>query len=261
MGKHPQRVPKRESSLGYLFPEIAAQLADKSLDPFKIPVASRIKFEWVCSKQPVCLECGTEHRWTAAVYSRTGESQANCPFCSGKGQSTCKCTSLQWKFPEIAAQLADKTIDPFTVRAYSNVRYDWICSKQPVCQECGTEHRWNVPVNSRTGTCKSGCPFCSGKGQVVCKCKSLQWKFPAIALQLYDKTLDPLSIAASSSKKYEWHCSRNPEHVWSMTVGNRTGLGQGCPYCSRKRVTREWSLGHCFPDVATELLNKSIDPF
>jgi hypothetical protein len=39
-------------------------------------------------------------------------------------------------------------------------------------------------------------------------------------------------ITIASGKKVWWQCLRNPDHVWSMRMNDRTILGQGCPECA-----------------------------
>lgn len=41
------------------------------------------------------------------------------------------------------------------------------------------------------------------------------------------------AISAGSGRKVDWVCTSG--HVYAMTVANRTGLGQKCPFCSGKR--------------------------
>lgn len=60
---------------------------------------------------------------------------------------------------------------------------------------------------------------------------------PEIAAEWnYEKNgeLIPSQVARASGKKVWWKCEQG--HEYQMVVGNRTDQGQGCPYCSGKRV-------------------------
>ncbi|HGY5549738.1 MAG TPA: zinc-ribbon domain-containing protein, partial [Prochlorococcus sp.] len=45
---------------------------------------------------------------------------------------------------------------------------------------------------------------------------------------------DPSTIHAGSNKKMPWKCEEG--HTWNTTVVNRTGRGDGCPYCSNRKL-------------------------
>jgi len=45
---------------------------------------------------------------------------------------------------------------------------------------------------------------------------------------------DPKTVAVGSHRKLSWKCKKG--HGWDAIVKNRTAQGQGCPYCSGKRV-------------------------
>lgn len=60
---------------------------------------------------------------------------------------------------------------------------------------------------------------------------------PLIAAEWnYEKNgdLTPSQIARASGKEVWWKCEKG--HEYQMRVLNRTAQGQGCPYCSGKRV-------------------------
>ena len=58
---------------------------------------------------------------------------------------------------------------------------------------------------------------------------------------------DPSKVAAGSNRKLEWKCKE--KHQWLASVDKRSGRGDGCPYCSGRRVL----VG--FNDLATTHLD------
>lgn len=237
MASPPRKISSYDKSLGKLFPQIASELVDKSIDPFHITAYSNKKYEWVCSKSPVCLTCNTPHIWFARVYCRTGGT--GCPFCAPSRTLFCRCKSLGMCFPEISAELLDKSIDPFKIAANSHQKYNWVCSSSPVCPVCETPHIWTATVNHRACH-KTGCPFCNSGTTKVCRCKSLGSLYPTISSQLTDNTLDPFQIASNSGKKYEWICPNIAcAHKWYATVAQRTSSGTGCPVCCVNKAEAE----------------------
>ncbi len=67
--------------------------------------------------------------------------------------------------------------------------------------------------------------------------KNLKTEYPLVAAEWdYEKNgeLTPEDIAPHSNKQVYWKCKRG--HVYLCSVDKRTGRGQGCPYCSGKRV-------------------------
>jgi hypothetical protein len=255
-------------SLGFKFPELALELV--GLDAFTIAAQSSQVVTWCCSKvsQGVCSTpgCGTEHVWKTSPATRL--QPAGCPFCSGTGNVVCRCRSLGFKFPELALELVG--LNAFAIAAQSNQMVAWRCSKVPdgVCSTpgCGTEHVWEAPPSNRSGVNKRGCPFCSGHGNVVCRCQSLGFKRPDLASELVG--LDAFGIAAQSNQVVKWRCSNVPdgvcstprcgtEHVWEATVSDRF-TGNGCPFCSGKGPTmvicKCRSLGFLHPRLVPELV-------
>ena len=76
--------------------------------------------------------------------------------------------------------------------------------------------------------------------------KSLFSEYPDLASEWdYDKNekLTPQTIAPHSNKKVFWICSNG--HSYECTPDKRVGRGQGCPYCSGKKVLAG------FNDIAT----------
>lgn len=62
---------------------------------------------------------------------------------------------------------------------------------------------------------------------------------------------DPTTISRGSPSKREWKCSKG--HLWEASVGARTGLNSGCPYCSGLRIiVGETDLASTHPHLAEE---------
>lgn len=79
---------------------------------------------------------------------------------------------------------------------------------------------------------------------------------PEIALQLKDRSLGDV-LTHGSTRKVWWLCDLN--HEWEATVGSRTSLGRGCPYCAGRKVLAGFNdLGTLRPDVACELKDQSL---
>jgi hypothetical protein len=105
-----------------------------------------------------------------------------------------------------------------------------------------------------------------GKGKYLKRKNSISMKgktlsdFPH-ALEMWNHEQNPLEvsrfsklipytkIAATSKSRYSWICSE--KHVWEQSVGNIT-RGDGCPFCSGRRATKENSLLVLRPDIAAE---------
>ena len=169
--KRVQRSVPLEKSLGYCFPEIAKErhpTKNGHLTSYDVAAGSHQKVWWLCSKLEggVCSEegCRTVHEWEAVTKTRTQKNNG-CALCANKGHTTviCKCKSLGFRFPSVAAELVDKSINTYTVSFSTNVVFAWRCTRNNgVCSECGTEHVYNVPVTSRTSSGQN-CPWCAGE--------------------------------------------------------------------------------------------------
>lgn len=202
--------------------------------------------------------CETPHIWTTFAYSRLGTQATGCPFCAPSGEKSCRCKSIGHRFPHIAAQIRDKTLDPFAIRATSNKNIFFKCPN--TC--CETEHVWSSIISNRVAG--NGCPFCAGDR--TCRCKSLGSRFPDVARELIRTSDDPFKICSHAGTYYWWRCSKkrcdcdNP-HEWRTTVDSRTGRKRtGCPWCcsSRKRLCCE-TLATKHPDIASQLVDNTVD--
>jgi ssDNA-binding Zn-finger/Zn-ribbon topoisomerase 1 len=112
------------------------------------------------------------------------------------------------------------------------------------CKVCG--HGWPTSINARFKG-RTGCPQCSGT--IATPAYNFTVLFPNL-MQEWDfdanREFDPFSLLPYSNAKVNWRCSKDPSHRWLATIGNRTGLGTGCPHC------RFVSLAEHSPQVAAE---------
>ncbi|WP_066297912.1 zinc-ribbon domain-containing protein [Bacillus sp. FJAT-29937] len=61
--------------------------------------------------------------------------------------------------------------------------------------------------------------------------------------------LTPFAVASKTHRKAWWICVKG--HEWEASISSRSG-GNGCPYCSNRRVTIENCLATLYPDLAKE---------
>ncbi|MDC0556926.1 zinc-ribbon domain-containing protein [Candidatus Poseidoniaceae archaeon] len=80
-------------------------------------------------------------------------------------------------------------------------------------------------------------------------------EFPEVLAQWdIDKNesdINPHDIAAGSSKKFHWVCSKGSDHNWIAPVGRRT-LGIGCPFCANQQVSVTNSLATKYPELSKQ---------
>lgn len=110
----------------------------------------------------------------------------------------------------------------------------WVCSEG---------HEWEASVKYRVEG-HGGCPTCA----------SLAFRHPNVAAQWHptkNLSLDPEKIRYGSGRKVWWICDKG--HEWEMTINNRVGKGQGCPYCSGQKVAAgEKDIFTTHPDIASQ---------
>jgi hypothetical protein len=72
--------------------------------------------------------------------------------------------------------------------------------------------------------------------------------------------LSPYDLKAQSNRLVWWICSQG--HEWKARV-QRRHLGDGCPYCSGRKVSKEYNLASTNPDLALQWhphLNGNLRP-
>lgn len=142
-----KRAIPGETDLATLHPELMEQwdFQRNILDPKTVMPSSHNKVWWHC-------ELG--HSWEAAVFSRTREQAAGCPYCTGR-QVLPGFNDLATVKPKLAKQWYQplNTLEPRDVTPGSNKKVWW---------QCGEGHVWQACVYARTRRKGSGCPICAG---------------------------------------------------------------------------------------------------
>ena len=133
-------------------------------------------------------------------------------------------------------------LDPNTVTRGLHKKVWWKCTT------CNGE--WESAVFNRA-IHGNRCPYCSGRRPIPGKTDLATTHPDLVDGWSLRNTLKPTEVSASSDKKILWVCSVG--HEWASTVSNRTALGNGCPYCSGKRVLSGFNdLRTTHPDLSTQ---------
>jgi hypothetical protein len=231
-----------DRSLGHCHPILAAQLVDKSIDPFQIHARSSDEYVWLCPDSPTCKTCGTTHMWKATPVSRVNGS--GCPFCNkgGRGFMVCPCRSVAAN-PTLNAEWhpsKNGSIQPETVAAYSCTKVWWLCTLKPGCAEgCPQVHDWDAAPSSRSNG--TGCPWCVRSGNLVCPCRSVAAN-PTLNAEWHPSkngSLQPETVAACSATNVWWLCTLKPGctdgcpqvHEWEASPAYRSRFSK-CRWCS-----------------------------
>lgn len=126
-----------------------------------------------------------------------------------------------------------------------------------ICK-CGERHEWTQVVKQRILR-KDNCPYCSKIPKKLCKCRSLAYCYPEVAKQWHPtkNKKTPEQVFAKAQESVWWLCPYDKcshKHEWKAGIGERTGLGQGCPYCchNARKVCECNSFAKKFPDLAKE---------
>jgi hypothetical protein len=212
----------RDTSLAYLFPEIAAEwhpTRNGPLSPAQVTPGSDRRVWWRCSKD-------ARHVWDSLVRAR-GVQGGGCPYCNpGPHHRVLREESLAGRFPRIAAEWDRKRngrLRPEEFSPGSRMQVWWRCRR-------GHDHLWRTEIGARTrGSGK--CPFCAGYRVSVTN--SLAKLHPRLALEwdlARNRGLSPKRVVATSTAAYWWRCPRG--HSWRCAVRDRVGGGRACPVCA-----------------------------
>ena len=215
------------------------------------------------SGKVVWWKCNKGHEWQSTIQNRNKGS--GCPYCAGRIAISGE-NDLQTVNPDLAGEwVYEKNggLTPLDVLPNSDKRAWWRCSKG---------HEWQSTIGNRTKG--NGCPYCSGK-KVLKGFNDLQTVNPSLASEWnYEKNgdLTPESVTSNSNKSVWWKCNKG--HEWKAIICDRN-RGNGCPYCSGKRVLKgfndlqtvnpslasEWNYeknGDLTPENVTPNSNKSV---
>ena len=108
------------------------------------------------------------------------------------------------------------------IKQYSHKKCWW---------KCINGHSWQASFAKRNNT---KCPYC--KNKLASNINNLQIINPKLSKEWnYKKNGDitPTDVTSKSSKNVWWIC--NKKHEWKSPISDRS-RGDGCPYCSGKRV-------------------------
>jgi len=157
--------------------------------------------------------------------------------------------SLANRDPEVARQwhpTRNDGVRPKDVVYTSNRMHWWKCPRGP-------DHEWRAVASSRTRKKQVGCPYCAG--QYVSVTNSLATRCPRVARD-WDKakngTLTPKDVGFGSRQHVWWRCTRNSRHLWKAEIRARAQRTKGCPFCSHRRLSPEFSLAALKPRVAAQ---------
>lgn len=247
--------PKRicvHNSIAFKNPEVASQWYQQlngDLRPENVsPGSNKIVF-WRCNK--TCVN-GCEHIWKTSVTNRC--SGTNCPFCSGLKH--CIHESILYTHPELVKQWnyeKNKELKPSDVKEGSEKKVHWVCEK-------GHETQTSVYLRAKKN---SGCQKCSRKGPnvIIDEADSIINTHPDIAKQFHptkNQGVDLKNLCQGSGKLITWFCENKCvhgcPHEWKTSVNNRTGLGRGCPFCSKppKKICIHSSIVFTHPHIAAQ---------
>lgn len=270
-------------SLAKNFPAVANEWHHElngDLTPADVAGKGRERAWWQC-------QSNINHVWQTSVCNRTGGRQSGCPYCAGKKVDDSN--SIMSLRPDLLKEwhpTKNKTIKPDQVTCGSQKKVWWQCSKNE-------KHEWETGARDRTQK-EGGCPFCSRK--YVSDDNRLSIKNPELAAEwhptknrivytdsshgtffsslnkfvapkdrekLNRRRLGPSDVPVSGNEIVWWKCMAKG-HEWRARISSRSLDGQGCPYCSGRRIiTDETSLAAKFPTVARQwhpVRNKPLSP-
>ena len=102
-------------------------------------------------------------------------------------------------------------------------------------------------MNSRTSQ-GNGCPYCSNH-KCLTGFNDLATRFSNIAKDA--DGWDPSVILGGCNTKLPWKCRLG--HKWAVSPSKRTSRGDGCPYCSNKKVLPGFNdLKTRYPEIAKD---------
>lgn len=234
------------NDLATLYPDVAKQwdeVKNKGIDISSVSPGSHKSVWWICDKG---------HSWKAVVKSRTKGN--SCPYCAGK-KAIPGVNDLATLRPDLVAQWdysKNEGIQPKDVLCGYRKKVWWTCEKG---------HEWEAAIRYRCdGT---GCPYCTGQ-KADRGVNDLATLRPDLAAQWDNEknSISPSDVICGSGEKVWWVCEKG--HSWEAVVKKRT-IGQGCPYCSNRRVLAGFNdLATLHPHLVDQwdvAKNKNISPY
>ncbi len=229
------KTATKEHNLMILRPDIAHHwhpVKNGSLTPENVTPVSKRKVWWECYKG---------HEWVDVIRARTKYNN-DCPYCFGI--DGCKEYNLSSFHPDIAYQwhpTKNGNLKPEDVSPGSGKKVWW---------KCDEGHEWQAIIFMRS-TKNHRCPYCVGKK--ASKEYNFLKIYPEIAKQWHpvkNGILTPGKVTPASNKKVWWLCANG--HEWEATIKSRKRNKNRCPFCSRKRVSKEYNFSVFCPGIAKQ---------
>jgi len=215
---------KEKPPLSVTHPELAKEAW--GWDPSKFSYGMNIKVAW---------QCKNKHIYESIINGRALRG-SGCPFCGGK-KVLPGFNDLATTHPHLVDEVDGWNPKSFTFG--SNKKMPWKCKEG---------HKWEVSINSRAGTKKSNCPYCSGL-KTVSGTNDLTISHPNLTQQA--DGWDPSEFKAGSNKKMPWKCKEG--HKWQSAIIKRAIENQGCPTCSNQKTLSGFNdLKTTHPELAKE---------
>lgn len=208
-----------------------------TLNPSVLTSGSNKKVWWKCDD--------TDHpSYLAKPNDKIGRN-TKCPYCTNK--KVCITNNIQDNHIEILEEwdYNKNSENPLHIVSTSGKKVWWKCltnDKHP---------SYDMIINDKIGK-KLGCPYCSGHR--VCLENCIKTFAPLVLKEWdYDKNiLSPNGVTYQSHKKVWWKCLTDVSHPsYNMIIQNKVN-GEGCPYCTGKRIYKTNSLEYLRPDIARE---------
>ena len=218
-------------------PELAAQWdydANAPLTPDQVMPHTDKSVFWICEKG---------HHWKAHISSRS--TGTGCPICANM---------------KIIPGLNDfATLRPDLMKEWDYAKNGDVSPQQlsektdkKVWWCCKLGHEWQASLKFRARG-KVGCPICANNA-ILTGFNDLATTYPNLAAQWDQKKngdLTPQQVTSGSDKKVWWICDKG--HEWMTSVMNRTRRGDGCPYCSNRKVLAGFNdLATIAPGIAAQ---------
>lgn len=230
----------KEASLAYKRPDLIPQWdleRNLGVSPSDVFAYTTKKYWWKCS---------LGHSWLASPSNRAAYGRGKntgCPYCSPTKKRASAGYNLAVTHGKLAAEWGKKRnglLTPTMVTRGSSKKVWW---------ECVKGHEWEATISSRVRG--NGCPYCSNQKvslesslYSVCPDLSREWNIEK------NKALTPKDVTPGTRRKVWWRCKNG--HEWEASVGQRSNLKSGCPYCSGYKTTIENSLAVKYPEMARE---------
>ncbi len=237
------RTASAENNLSVLYPSIADEFdfeKNGNVLPTQIKPMSGKSFWWKCSRG---------HSYRLPVYRRT----------EGRGCTVCVPLSVQKKYPIFEAYEPKTYEDKVRLELIKdewdneknhevNINKLTVSSELSVWWKCknNSEHQWQARFITRMrggGDCYKCRYLVSEQSE-----GSLAQVHPEL-LQYWDYTKNKISPQRYLPKSEEvvwWIC--NNEHSYDMMIKDKTS-GNGCPYCSNKRIDSTNSFAASYPNL------------